>query len=167
MNARWRRVVRRRLSGDRGSIIVEVGLGYVPIMVLVIVAVIAVVRMVSAQMDVNSAAAAAAREASLAYTPSGATAGAEDAATATLAGHTLTCRPRTVSVDAGSMAPGGQVTVTVACTVALRDLFGVGVPGALTVTSQSTQPLDTYRTTTLGFANSDVSPATNPSAGEL
>ncbi|WP_030442485.1 TadE/TadG family type IV pilus assembly protein [Actinoplanes subtropicus] len=145
MNAPHRRVARRRLSGDRGSVIVEVGLGYAPIMVLAIVAVIAVVRIVSAQMDVNSAAAAAARQASLAYTPGAATAGAQDAATATLAGRTLTCRPRTMNVNAGSMAPGGQVTVTIDCTVALRDLFGVGLPGALTVTSQSTQPLDIYR----------------------
>src|SRR5688572_15803806 len=114
--------MRRRLSGDRGSVFVELALGYVPIMVLTVVAVVAVARIVSAQMDVNSAAAAAARQASLAHTPGAAVAAAEDAADAALTGRTLTCRPRTVHVHTGSMAPGGQVTVTVDCTVALQDL---------------------------------------------
>ncbi|BFU47704.1 TadE/TadG family type IV pilus assembly protein [Krasilnikovia sp. MM14-A1004] len=144
---RRRQAMRGRLSGDRGSVFVEVALGYVPIMVLTVVAVIAVARIVSAQMDVNSAAAAAARQASLTYTPAAAAAGAEDAAAVTLTGRTLTCRPRAVRVNAGSMAPGGQVTVTVDCTIALRDLFGVGMPGAMTVTGEATQPLDTYRGT--------------------
>jgi len=146
---RLRRAMRRRLSGDRGSVFVELALGYIPIMVLTVVAVVAVARVVSAQMDVNAAAAAAARQASLAYTPGAAVAGAEDAADAALTGRTLTCRPRTISVNAGSMAPGGQVTVTVDCTVALQDLFGLGMPGAMTVTSEATQPLDTYRGTAM------------------
>jgi Flp pilus assembly protein TadG len=143
----WCRAIRRRLTGDRGSVFVELALGYVPIMVLTVVAVVAVARIVSAQMDVNSAASAAARQASLAYTPGAAVAGAEDAADAALTGRTLTCRPRTVNVYAGSMAPGAQVSVTVDCAVALQDLFGVGMPGAMTVTGEATQPLDTYRGT--------------------
>jgi len=144
---RWGRATCRRLSGDRGSVFVELALGYIPIMVLTVVAVVAVARIVSAQMDVNSAAAAAARQASLAYTPGAAVAGAEDAADAALTGRTLTCRNRVVRVNAGSMAPGGQVSVTVDCTVALQDLFGVDMPGALTATGEATQPLDTYRGT--------------------
>lgn len=136
---------RARGAGDRGSISVELALGYTPVMILVLLGLFAITRIVSAQIDVNSAAAAAARQASLAYTPAGARAGADDAVTTTLAGHALTCRTHTLTVDTGTMAPGGQVTVRLSCAVALRDLYGLDLPGSVTVTGDSVQPVDTYR----------------------
>ena len=138
--SRW-----HRLRGDRGSVSTEIAIGYVPLMILAALAVVACLRLVSAAIDVNSAAAAAARQASLAYTPAGAVAGGNDAASATLSGRRITCRPHTVSVNAAAMAPGGQVAVTVRCTVGLRDLFGLGLPGTVTITGTSRQPIDTYR----------------------
>jgi Flp pilus assembly protein TadG len=141
----WWGRVQARWSGDRGSVSVELALGYTPVMILVLLGLFAVTRIVSAQIDVNSAAAAAARQASLAYSPAGARAGADDAVTATLAGHALTCRTHTLAVDTGTMAPGGQVRVQLSCAVALRDLYGLDLPGSVTVTGDSVQPLDTYR----------------------
>ncbi len=150
MNARgaWRRLVARartRLRGDRGSISVELALGYTPVMVLVLLGLFAVVRIVSAQIDVNAASSAAARQASLAFTPGGARTGAEQAAAASLTGRTLTCQPRSVAVDTGTMAPGTPVTVRLACTVSLQDLFGLGLPGSMTISGDATQVLDSFR----------------------
>src|SRR5436189_204077 len=82
---------------------------------------------------------------SLAPTPAAAIAGAQDATGAILAGRALTCHPRTVTVDAAAVTPGGQVTVSVACTVRLADLSGLGLPGTVVVTGSARQPIDTYR----------------------
>jgi multisubunit Na+/H+ antiporter MnhE subunit len=120
-------------------------LGYVPLMVLAAIAVVACLRLVSAAIDVNSAAAAAARQASIARTPATAVAGGNDAAAATLDRRSITCQPSTVTVDTAAMRPGGQVAVTIACTVHLEDLYGLGLPGAITITGTARQPVDTYR----------------------
>ncbi|WP_435585875.1 TadE family protein [Micromonospora aurantiaca (nom. illeg.)] len=137
-----------RLRGDRGSVSVEMALSYVPLMVLAALAVVACLRLASAAIDVNSAAAAAARQASLARTPGEARAAGADGASATLAGRAFTCQPSTVTVDPGAFVPGGQVSATVACTVRLEDLYGLGLPGTITIRGTSHQPLDTYRGTT-------------------
>lgn len=137
-----------RLRGDQGSVSVEMALSYVPLMVLAALAVVACLRLASAAIDVNSAAAAAARQASLARTPGEARAAGADGASATLAGRPFTCQPSTVTVDPGAFVPGGQVSATVACTVRLEDLYGLGLPGTITIRGTSHQPLDTYRGTT-------------------
>nr|WP_227457271.1 hypothetical protein [Micromonospora purpureochromogenes] len=119
-------------------------LTYVPLMVLAALAIIACLRLVSADSDVHAAAAAAARQASLARTPAGAAAGGQDAAAATLQGRNMTCQPHTTTVNAGQMAPGGQVSATVVCTVHLEDLFGLGLPGSVTLSGTASQPVDRY-----------------------
>jgi hypothetical protein len=133
-----------RVRGDAGSVSTEIVLTYVPLMVLAVLAIVACLRLVSADSDVHSAAAAAARQASLARTPAGAVAGGQDAAAATLQGRDITCQPHTVTVNTAAMAPGGQVAVTVVCTVHLEDLFGLGLPGSVTITGTARQPVDTY-----------------------
>ncbi|MFE9690668.1 hypothetical protein [Micromonospora sp. NPDC005806] len=135
-SARWR--------DDTGSVSTEIVLSYVPLMVLATVAIVACLRLVSANLDVNAAAAAAARQASLARSPAAAAAGGQDAAAATLQGRDITCSPRTITVDAGALAPGGQVAITVTCTVALQDLYGLGLPGTVRITGTARQPVDTY-----------------------
>lgn len=140
-----RRRLRTQLTGDRGSVNVELVLGYTPVMILVLLGLFAVVRIVSAQIDVNAASSAAARQASLAFTPAAAQAGAEQAAAASLTGRTLTCQPRSIVVDTGTMVPGSPVTVQIACTVSLQDLFGLGLPGSMTITGDATQVLDVFR----------------------
>ncbi|MGY4898615.1 TadE family protein [Micromonospora aurantiaca (nom. illeg.)] len=119
-------------------------LGYIPLMVLAVLAIVACLRFASAAIDVHSAAAAAARRASLARTPAEARQ-AGDAASVSLAGRHVTCQPSTVTVDPGAFVPGGQVSATVACRVRLEDLYGLGLPGAVTIRATSRQPLDAYR----------------------
>ncbi|MEV0006456.1 TadE family protein [Micromonospora sp. NPDC050980] len=121
-------------------------LGYVPLMVLAVLAVVACLRLASAAIDVRSAAAAAARQASLASTPAGSRLAGGDAASFTLTGRGVPCQRSTVTVDPGAFVPGGQVSATVTCSVRLEDLYGLGVPGAVTISATSRQPLDPFRT---------------------
>ncbi|MFI7208451.1 TadE family protein [Micromonospora aurantiaca (nom. illeg.)] len=140
-------------------------LGYIPLMVLAVLAIVACLRLASAAIDVHSAAAAAARQASLARTPAEARLAGGDAASASLAGRGVTCQPSTVTVDPGAFVPGGQVSATVACRVRLEDLSGLGLPGAVTIRATSRQPLDAYRSSALGFGLTEAPSAANQITG--
>src|SRR5437764_2959654 len=130
-----------RLRGDHGSIAVEIALA-VPLMVLLLFLLTAAVHLGRAAIDVNSAAAAAARAASLARTGPAATTAARNAATADLAGQ---CASLSVSVDTSAFHRGGAVTVAVACTVTTHGLTGISIPGPVTTRAASTSPIDLYR----------------------
>ena len=137
--------------GDRGSVSVEIALS-VPLMVLLLLLFLltAAVHLGRAAIDVNSAAAAAARAASLARTAPAATTAARNAASADLAGQ---CASVSVTVDTSVFHRGGAVTVTVACTVTTHGLTGINVPGTVTTRAASTSPIDLYRTVALGSGN--------------
>ncbi|MDM4783404.1 MULTISPECIES: TadE/TadG family type IV pilus assembly protein [unclassified Micromonospora] len=137
----------RRRAGpaaDRGSVSVELALGYVPLMVLAVLAIVACLRLASAAIDVHSAAAAASRRASLADTPAEARRSGADAASAALTARGTTCQPSTVTIDPGTFTPGGQVSATVTCRVRLEDLSGLGLPGTVSISATSHQPLDPF-----------------------
>lgn len=98
---------------------------------------------------VEHAAAAAARDASLARTPDAARTAATSTATTTLTGQGITCQTQDITVDTtGFTVPLGspaQVRVTLSCTVTFADVALPGIPGARTLTAQATSVLDTYR----------------------
>ncbi len=134
----------RRWRDDTGSVAVEIALG-VPVAMLVIFLVVAAFHLGRATIDVNSAAAAAARAGSLARSPAAATTAARSAATASLAGQ---CATVTVAVDTSNFRRGGSITVAVACTVTTEGLTGIGIPGSVTAKATSTSPVDVYRSVT-------------------
>lgn len=136
-----RRQVIARLRGDRGSVAVELAIG-VPMAVLFIFLLVGAYHLGQANIDVNAAAAAASRAASIARTAGAAETAARDSATANLAGR---CASVSVVVDTGRFHRGGAVTVHVACTVTTEGLLGVGLPGQVTVSASSTSPIDLYR----------------------
>jgi Flp pilus assembly protein TadG len=140
--------VAARLRGDRGSVAVELAIG-VPMLVLVVLIAAAAFVMARANLDVNAAASAAARAASLARGAAAATTDATNAATANLAGR---CASLTIDVDTSGFRRGGQVRVTVSCTVTTRGLTGIGLPGSTTFTATATSPIDIYRHIALGPA---------------
>jgi Flp pilus assembly protein TadG len=152
---------RCRPDGDRGSVSVEIALA-VPLIVVLLFLLTAAVQLGRAAIDVNSAAAAASRAASLARTAPAATTAARNAATADLAGQ---CASLSVTVDTSAFHRGGAVTVTVACTVTTHGLTGIDIPGSVTTRAASTSPIDLYRSETLGFGNSEVSSGGNRSVG--
>jgi Flp pilus assembly protein TadG len=138
----------RRLRDDRGTVAVEMAIG-VPMLVLVVLIAAASFVMARANLDVNAAAAAGARAASLARSANAATSDATDAARANLAGR---CASFSIDVDTGGFRRGGQVQVTVSCTVTTRGLTGIGLPGRTTFKATATSPIDVYRHIALGAA---------------
>ena len=135
---------RRRLRDDRGAVSTELVL-LTPLLIVLLLFVVALGRLASARLDVDGAAAQAARAASIATTPAAATATAAQTATAALGTDHVTCAALTVHTDTASFAHGGSVAVTVTCSVALSDLVGLRLPPAEQITSTATSVVDTYR----------------------
>jgi Flp pilus assembly protein TadG len=134
-----------RLTGDRGTVTVEMLLIGFPLALVMLAFATLVIRLGSAHIDVGNAAAAAARAASLERTADQATAAARQAATADLTTGDSSCRQVTVTVDNANFRAGGTVTVAVACTVNLADLPMGGLTANRRLTATSTSPIDTYR----------------------
>jgi hypothetical protein len=102
-------------------------------------------RVAATRMELNAAAASAARAASLARSPAAAQDAAQRSAEADLAGHSVTCNPMTVTAGTSAFRRGGQVTVTIRCRVKTQDLVGLGLPGSLTGSSTGRAVVDTWR----------------------
>jgi len=146
---------------DRGSVTLEITLA-IPLLVMLVFVLVGALRLANATVDVNAAAGAASRSASLARTPGVARTAAHATATANLDGR---CTSLDVNVDTSAFGRGGSVTVTVRCTVPTRGLTGLKLPGSVTSSASSTSPIDVYRSDTLAFANPDGSSGRNRSGG--
>lgn len=135
-------------AGERGSVTLELAV-LAPVLLIFLGLIVAGGRVQLAGGSVETAAADAARQASIARTPAAAQAAALASARATLAAEGLSCSPLSVSVDtAGFAAPLGQpaaVRAEVACTVSLADLLVPGVPGSHRMTATATSVIDPYR----------------------
>jgi Flp pilus assembly protein TadG len=137
---------------ERGSVAVELTL-LVPIFVLLLLLIVALGRASDAGIQIQDAAHAAARAATLATSPTAAEGAAEQAASAALAESGTTCQSVSVSADVGSLTPGSMVQVSVSCTVNYADLSGIDLPGAHTITASSSSIVDLYGATTGQGAN--------------
>ena len=136
--------VGRALRVERGAVATELVL-LTPLLILMLLFVVALGRLAGARINVDGAAAQAARAASIATTPGGATAAAQQAATAALGSDHVTCATLQVTTDTARLAPGGSVTVTVTCAVALGDLSGLRLPVTESISSTAASVIDTYR----------------------
>lgn len=138
----------QRASAEWGSATLELAI-LTPAVLVLLGLVIAAGRITIATGAIEQAAAAAARQASLARTPAAATRAATTTATAALAEQDLHCTELTVHADAtGFSTPAGgaaQVSVTLACTLALSGLGVPGVPGSRTLRADAVSVLDVYR----------------------
>jgi Flp pilus assembly protein TadG len=136
---------------DRGSVALELSV-LTPVMLLLIAFVVLAGRMAMAGNAVTGVAGNAAREASLARTPSAAAAAGATSARAGLAAQAVRCQGGGgVSVDVSGFGaaargvPGQTVAVTVTCVVDLSDLTIPGVPGTRTLSEQAISPIDPNR----------------------
>ena len=136
-----------------------------PLLVMFLLFAVFCGRLVSVQLDVDAAAHAAARAASLARTVPAAQADARRVAADTL-GSRAACTAPTVDVDLDGLRPGGVVTVTVTCTVPLADLALLGIPGTRTVTSTARSPIDRYRGNTAVLTTPSGSSTSSREGGE-
>lgn len=136
-----------RHGDESGSVAAELVL-VTPLFIVFLLFVVALGRLASARLDVDGAAAEAARAASITRDPTTATAMAEQTASAALGGNGATCASLNVVTDTAAFAPGGEVAVTVTCTVDLADLAGLHLPGSTTISDRAVSVVDTYREAT-------------------
>ena len=145
---RARRPGRRLTIGsERGSATLEAVI-VVPALLLLIGLLVAGIRVSWAHNAVQSAAAAAARDGSLARSSSLAQSAAYQSASVSMNQSGAICNGQDVSLDTSQfLAPLGQtgiVTANVSCSVPLGNLVP-GLPGSLTVTKDASSPVDPYR----------------------
>lgn len=138
---------RQRVRAEEGSATAELVI-LTPLLILLLLFVVALGRLAGARGDVDGAAAQAARAASIARDPTAATAAATQAAQMALASQHVTCAHLGVAVDTTAFTPGGNVAVTVSCSVDLSALTGLHLPAHETVTDRFVEPVDRYRSTT-------------------
>ncbi|MGE0731646.1 MAG: TadE/TadG family type IV pilus assembly protein [Acidimicrobiia bacterium] len=131
-------------GSERGSASVEMVL-ITPVLVVLLLFVVAVGRLASAQGEVESAARDAARAAASGRSSTAAQALGNAAATATLADRGVECTSLTVEIDTSAFRADGIVGATVHCVVDLEAVAGLGLPASRTLTSSFTAPVDRYR----------------------
>ena len=132
------------MRDERGSVTVELVL-VTPLLILLLLFVVALGRLASARIDVNGAAAQAARAASIARDPESASNAATQTATAALADDHVTCANLAVATDTSGFSAGGTVAVTITCNVDLADLAGLRLPASTAISARSVSVVDTYR----------------------
>ena len=137
-------VERRWTRGEEGQAIAELVI-VAPVLLFVIVLVIGIGRIDSAQGDVESAARAAVQAAVVQADSDDAQAQASAAVTSTLAGAGLTCPSPQVTTDTSNFTAGGWVSVTVVCVTSLADVSVPGLPGSKTLSATSYAHIDPYR----------------------
>jgi Flp pilus assembly protein TadG len=135
------------VADGRGSATLELALA-TPLLVMLLLLAVAFGRLATARADLDGAARAAARAASLTRDPASATRAAHQMTSATLGQRPITCRHLTVTTDTHQFTAGGWVAVDVTCTVDLADLSLLRLPGARTLHSRFVEPLDVFRGTT-------------------
>jgi Flp pilus assembly protein TadG len=126
-------------------------------------------RTATTHESLQSAAADAARAASIARNPRTAENDARQAAESSISNQDIHCHDVSVQVDTGDFTkqPGmaGSVRVTVSCRLDLSDLSVPGVPGTRVLTATMSSPLDTWREKADGFTVSDGLVAAKSRAG--
>ena len=141
------RACRTALDGQDGSAALELVV-LAPVLLALLGLVIAAGRTSIAQSSVDAAARDAARQASIALSPSAAQTAGLASAQAALRRDGLDCDP-VISIDTdGFSIPPGQpavVSATVSCTVPLSSLYLPGLPGSHTMSFTFSSPLDVYR----------------------
>ena len=147
MTGRRSRHLGRLGRDEAGSVTAELVL-LTPLLILLLLFVVALGRLSGARLDVDGAAAQAARAASIARDPTTAAAMAQQTASAALGSDGLTCGHLDVNTNTTQFAPGGYVAVTVTCVVGLSDLAGLRLPASESVTSTATSVIDVYRSAT-------------------
>lgn len=134
----------RRVRGEEGSATAELVI-LTPLLILLLLFVVALGRLAGARIEVDGAAAQAARAASIAGNPTQANAAAQQSASSALSSQHITCTHLSVSVDTTDFTPGGSVAVTVSCAVDLSTLTGLHLPMTETLSNRFVEPIDAYR----------------------
>jgi hypothetical protein len=142
--------LRRIVSDERGDVEDIPGLAIVLVGILcpLVAVVIFMGRYGLADNTVQSAAASAARDASLSGSASDAVAHAKTAAEVALSGN-VNCQSLDVVIGGDglhtALGQTGTVTATITCRVNTADLVFPLIPGSVTITETAASPVDPYR----------------------
>jgi Flp pilus assembly protein TadG len=128
---------------QRGGAATELVLA-TPLVVVLLLFVVFLGRITQTRAELEGAAHSAARAASIARDPQSAVLAAEQMAGAALSGKHVTCNSLAIAVDTSQFKPGGEVGVTITCTVSLADLGPLRVPNVETLSTHFTEPIDRY-----------------------
>jgi Flp pilus assembly protein TadG len=139
-----------RAESDRGAFAALELAILLPFVIVMLLLIVAFGRVERGRELVDSAAASAARAASLSTSPGAARTAAITAATQTLTNGGLSCAGIQVTVDTSSFHPGGDVTARLSCTADLAGLTLSGAPGHIHLASSASSPLEPYRQLTAG-----------------
>ena len=129
---------------ERASMTAELAI-LAPAVVLFALMSLGLGRYVSARQEVADAARAAAQAASVVASPTQAQGAAAATVTDEVSNQSRMCANPVVATDTSNFTAGGDVRVSVTCTVDLSDLLVPGVPGSVRVTSTQVAPIDPYR----------------------
>lgn len=133
---------------ERGSASIEAAIA-VPAFALFVGLIIFGGRTATTHQSVETAAADAARAASIERTGTSGRAAAIDAATTSLSNQGVHCLDIDVAVDASqfsrTVGETATVLVTVQCRLDLSDLSVPGVPGSRLIKATTSSPIDTWR----------------------
>jgi Flp pilus assembly protein TadG len=141
-------LVSQRVRDERGSASIEAAVG-LPAFALFVGLIIFGGRTATTHQAVESAAADAARSASIARSSIAARTSATDAAQTSLANQDIHCLNVSVTLDVSqfnkTVGEAATVAATVTCRLNLSDLSVPGVPGSRIIHATMTSPLDTWR----------------------
>ena len=129
---------------ERGSMTVELVV-ITPVLLVIGITVLIFGRVTQSRQQVVEAARAGAEAAAVLPNPDVAQWGSSVDAAVGVVDPARTCLRQQVVTDVGHFYPGGFVTVTVTCTVALSDLSVPGMPGSTTVSATASAPIDPFR----------------------
>ena len=134
-----------RGRSERGTATIELVL-LTPLALAVLGFLVIAGRLSTTTADVAATSRDAARAASLTQTYDEALDAADRTAAASLAAKHVTCQNLTVTGgDPSLFVAGGEITITVACSVDLADVALPGIPGHRTVSATSTEVIDRFR----------------------
>jgi Flp pilus assembly protein TadG len=129
---------------EHGSAVVELVL-LTPVLILMLLFIVLCARLSDADLRLGDAAHQAARAATTARNPIAAASDATSTAQTALADAGIACQSLSARTDTGGLQPGSTVTTTLSCTIGLRDLALLSLPGSVTLTATSSSIVDIYR----------------------
>ncbi len=132
------------MSMERGSLTLEAVL-LAPVVMLLLVFIVSLARIADTSSIVTAAARSGAQQAAIAPDASAAEATGTGAALGSLESHGTPCRSPSVIVSTAAFRPGGEVQVTVRCTVSISELGAPLIPGSLSLHASVSAPIDPYR----------------------
>ncbi len=132
------------MRGDVGSLTVELVV-ITPILFVLALTMLVFGRVSASRQEVVEASRAGAQAAAVMSDANSAQRGAAVDAAVGISNRGHACTNPQIVTDASHFQPGGYVTVTVTCHVALSDIAVPGMPGSTTVQASATAPIDPYR----------------------